>query len=314
MRLIPIVLCFDHRILTGAGVTILSMLDSAAETTSYQFHVFTPGLPNDVQVGLQSLVAGSRHHITFHVIDPERFAGLPKNSGSWTEIVYYRLLASEILPGLDRVIYSDVDVFVARDMASVFDTDMAGCEWAGVAAERNVPEAIGHQHFPENTKSRIFFSGFMVMDLGLMRRNDAVSRYFEGVKLYGHRLKFFDLDLLNICTPEIAPVSFDYCVLESIYEAQDITEAADWAFLQTIYSAEDLAMSRDNPAIIHFAGNRGKPWQRRAVPAYFLAVEKRLPKCLQRKTFRDFRKRWLSRKGRRHLASRTPSIYLRLIP
>ena len=81
MRIIPVVLCFDDRILTGAGVTILSMLDSAADATSYEIHVFTPGLPNDVLGALQSLVAETRHKIIFHVIDPARFNGLPKAAG-----------------------------------------------------------------------------------------------------------------------------------------------------------------------------------------------------------------------------------------
>lgn len=313
MRIIPVVLCFDDRILTGAGVTILSMLDSAADATSYEIHVFTPGLPNDVLGALQSLVAETRHKIIFHVIDPARFNGLPKSSGSWTEIVYYRMLASEVLPNTDRIIYSDVDVFVTRDLVSVFDTELAGCEWAGVAAERNAPEAIGHRHFPENTKDLIFFSGFMVMDLKLMRRNDVVRRYFEGVKHYGPRLKFFDLDLLNICTPEIAQVPFDYCVLEDLFESADVTQSTDWAFLRTVYSADELKTARDNRAIIHYAGKRGKPWQRRDVPVYFSLVEKRLPRRLQRKTFRDFRKRWLTQKGNRRLASRTPNTYLRIV-
>lgn len=309
MRNIPIILCFDDRILTGAGVTILSLLDSAKPTTCYDIHVFTPGLPADVQDAFQGLVAGSRHSLRFHVIDAARFADTPRNKGSWTEIVYYRLLSSEILPELPRALYSDVDVFIMRDLAEVYDTDLTECEWAGVAAERNVPEAVGHRYFPENPKPMIFFSGFMVMNLDLMRQNAAVQRYFEGIRLYGERLKFFDLDLLNICTPRIARVPFDYCVLEAVYESPDITDAPDWAFLKTIYSLQDLETARDDPAIVHYAGRRGKPWQRRDVPRYFDKVEKRLPARLQRKTFRDFRKRWLSKKGRRVLTSRTPSLY-----
>lgn len=286
------------------------MLDSANDLTSYQFHIFTPGFPNDVRLALLELVSGTRHGMKFHVIDPVRFADVPKNRGSWTEIVYYRLLASEMLPDLDRAIYSDVDVFVAKDLASVFNTDLLNSEWAGVAAERNIPETVMHRYFPENGNEIIFFSGFMVMNLKLMRENNAVFRYFEGIRLFGDRLKFFDLDLLNICTPEIVGLPFDYCVLESVYETEDVTQAKDWAFLKTLYTASDLEAARNQPAIIHFAGERGKPWQRRDVPIYFFEVEKRIPPRLRRKTIRDMRKRWLSGKGRRRLVSRTPSVFI----
>jgi lipopolysaccharide biosynthesis glycosyltransferase len=51
-------------------------------------------------------------------ISPSRFANVPKNNGSWTDIVYYRLVASEFLLDCDRVIYSDVDVFFKKDMYS----------------------------------------------------------------------------------------------------------------------------------------------------------------------------------------------------
>jgi hypothetical protein len=63
-------------------------------------------------------------------------------------------------------------------------------------------------------------------------------------------------------------------------------------------------VARNTPAIIHFAGPRGKPWQRQAVPPYYAAVMARLPALLRRKTLRDWRKIWLSRKGRRALTTR----------
>ncbi|MCV2879207.1 glycosyltransferase family 8 protein [Sedimentimonas flavescens] len=303
---VDVMFCFDDRILTGAGVSILSMLDHADEDTRYRIHVMHPGLSKNIQSALLELVEGSRHKMNFYHIPASRFRDVPKNSGSWTEIVYYRLLASEILSGLSRVIYSDVDVFIKKDLASVFEIDLSDCEWGGVAAERNCPDAIMHKYFPENSKEFIYFSGFMVMNLDLMRGNDAVNRYFSGIEEFGRRLKFFDLDLLNICTTQVARVPFSYCVLETIYEANDVTSARDYGFLQSVYSVAELEAARDKPAIIHYAGKRGKPWQRRDVPTDFFSVERRLPKRLQRKTFRDFRKRWLSRKGQAHLMSRTP--------
>lgn len=305
---VPVILCFDDRILIGAGVTILSMLDSAAETTTYEIHILHPGISARVISSLQSLVAGTRHEMSFKHIPASRFENVPKNKGSWTEIVYYRLLASEFLPDCDKAIYSDVDVFFTGDMADAFSMDLSETEWAGVAAEANTPDSVMHRHFPENTKDLIYFSGFMVMNLALMRQQDAISRYFEVIDTCRDRLKFFDLDVLNIATPKIAPVPFHYVVLEEIYEARTVQDGKDYAFLKSAYSDDDLEEARQNPAIIHYAGKRGKPWQRRHVPAYYQAVVERLPSALRRGTFRDWRKKWLSKKGHRRYHVRSASL------
>jgi lipopolysaccharide biosynthesis glycosyltransferase len=305
MTSIPVIFCFDDRILLGAGVSILSMLDHAAESTEYDIRILHPGLNDSIQQSLLKLVAETRHSMQFHEIPSSRFDGVPKNRGSWTEIVYYRLLASEFLPDCDKALYSDVDVFFKRDMAEVFNIDLSQHEWAGVVAEANRPDNTMHRYFPENPKSVIHFSGFMVMNLQAMRENGAVARYFETIETVGDRLKFFDLDLLNIATPSIAPVPFDYVVLEDIYETEDLASAKEFGFLSSVYSKEALQASRDAPAIIHYAGPRGKPWQRQSMPDYYRAVVNRLPKQLQKRTFRDWRKTWLSKKGWRKFPVRT---------
>lgn len=291
--------CFDDRIRLGAGVTILSLLDAAAEDTRYHVHIFHPGLSDEVRGGLQELVAGTRHGIEFHLIPPERFDGAPRNRGSWTEIVYYRLLASEVLSDLDRVIYSDVDVFFFKDMGEFQGLDLTGYEWAGVPAEANSPDNVTHKYFPENTAEVIYNSAFMVMNLPLMREKGSVPRYFELIGELGDRLKFFDLDLVNIATEKVLPLPFGTMVLEDVFEADDVTQSVEWPCLKSVYTAAELEAARDDPAIVHFAGRRGKPWQRRVVPAYYRAVEARLPKILRKTTFRDWRKRWIGRKNRR---------------
>ena len=131
---------------------------------------------------------------------------------------------------------------------------------------------LAHKYFPENTKERVYFSGFMVMNLELMRENRAVERYFEGIEWLGHRLKFFDLDLVNVLTQKIAQLPFDYVVLEDIYEVENIEESREFGFLNSVYSVQDLEAARQDPAIIHYAGPRGKPWQRQQVPRYYQEV------------------------------------------
>lgn len=304
-NLVPILLCFDSRILIGAGVTILSLVDHANADTIYDIRIFHPDLDAEVQSDLVSLLAGSRHRMSFQRIPADRFRGMPKNKGSWTEIVYYRLLASELLPDCKRVIYSDVDVFIRQDLAAIFNIDLGGCEWGGVAAEANQPQTVMHRFFPENRNPLIMFSGFMVMDLERMRANGAVPRYLDVATRFASRLKFFDLDVINLASRGICRLPFEFVVLEDIYENEDVAAAADYRFLKSVYSIAELESARNSPAIIHYAGPRGKPWQRQSVPQYFADAVGRLPHRLRRGTLRDWRKKWLSLKGWRRYAKRT---------
>ena len=296
---IPIVLCFDDRILIGAGVTIKSLLDAANPETNYEINILHPGFSAELQANLRLLTDGTRHSMRFFKISPERFDGVPKGRGSWTEIVYFRLLSSEVISDRDKIIYSDVDVFFKQDLTEAFQTDLTGIEWAGVPVETNTPEKTMHYYFPENTKPRIVTSCFMVMNLALMRERNVVERYFETIEKIGDRLVFFDLDLVNIATPEIGEVPLKYSVFEEIYEADDVAQAADYEYLKTIYSKEEIEAARDDPAVIHYAGKRGKPWQRQHTAPYYRSVEDSLPRALKVFNFRNFRKKWLSRKGYR---------------
>ena len=107
MAEIPVIFCFDDRILTGAGVSILSLLDAAAPTTVYAVHIFHPGLAGPVLDALRALVAGSRHSIRFHLIPAARFANVPRNKGSWTEIVAKQMKFAPELPAQIRQIWED---------------------------------------------------------------------------------------------------------------------------------------------------------------------------------------------------------------
>lgn len=292
MNRIPVLLTFDRRIILGAAVTIKSLLATSADSTTYEIHVFHSDLPSDKIDAFESLTAGTRHVLVFHSLDKSRFKGFPKNRGSWTEIVYYKLLAPEILLDHDKIIYSDVDVCFMRDLSEVYGTNIADYDWAGVPAEKNWEHAIGHRFFPENGNDMIFMTGFMLMNLKRMRERQMVARLLETVRRFHDRLKFFELDTLNIACDRIKPLPFAYVVLETVFEFSDITRVPEFPFLSTVYSREQLESAKRDPAIIHYAGKMGKPWHRRDVPRYYQNYVNSLPRALRVTTLRDFRKKW----------------------
>ena len=145
MANIPVVLCFDSRILLGAAVTIKSLIDCAKENTCYDIRILHSDLKLKEQKNLTALIENTRHNIAFHYINPKLFENAPKSKGSWTEIVYYRFLTAQILPEYEKAIYSDVDVLFKDDLTELYETDITEYEFGAVKAEKNSPNTIGHK-------------------------------------------------------------------------------------------------------------------------------------------------------------------------
>lgn len=296
MSKIPVIYTFDKRIILGATVAIKSMIDCANEDTNYHIFVFYPDLSQSDMDELKKMVeATGKHTITFVYIDPQRFEGAPKNNGSWTEIVYYRLLAPEIITDYDKAIYVDVDVLFKGDLTEAYNTDLTDYEIAAVPVEVNSPNTICHRYFPENNNDVIYISSFIVFNLDKMRKENTVEKFFNTIKTIDKRLCFFDLDVLNITLDHIKPLSFKYGTFQSVMYNEDVTKAEEYSFLKGIYSVEDLEQARKECVFIHYAGDMGKPWRRKHPPKDFEVCMNSIPRKLRRFTFRDFRKRLFSK-------------------
>ena len=293
-NIIPVVFCFDNRIILGASVAIKSLIDCANDNTCYDIRIFHSDLSLDNQKNINKLVENTRHNIAFHYINPEVFKNAPHNNKSWTELVYYRLLTPEILKEYDKAIYSDVDVLFKGDLWEVYSIDISNYEMAAVPVEKNKDgEMICHKYFPENTNDRIYI---LVMNCKLMREEKTVNKFFDVIKTVGNRLKFFDLDTMNIACRRFYPLSFRYGTFQSIMYNEDITKAGEYTFLRSVYKDDELEEAKSNTVMIHYAGKMGKPWRMKSPYSDYRKYMDELPKELKKFTLRDIRKKMFSKK------------------
>lgn len=297
MAKIPVVLCIDSRIILGTAVTIKSMLETAKPETTYDIRIFHSGLSASDEKNIQELVAGTRHELKLHYIDPARFDGAPRNKGSWTEIVYYRLLTPEILTEYDKAIYSDVDVLIKEDLSEAYNTDLEGYEIAAVPNTLNeaLKDLQPERYFEENKNKYIYISSFIVFNNKLMREEKTVDKFFNTIKTFNSRLVFFDMDTLNITCNKVKNLPLKYCVFESLYEYTDVRAISEYKDLKTVYTDAEMYYAKEHPVIIHYAGRLGKPWQRKWVPDYYQEYIDKLDKKYRKYTFRDIRKRLLTK-------------------
>jgi len=298
MNKIPVVFTFDSRILLGAGVSIKSLIDTANTDTILDIWVLHPDLSDKTISEFSKMVENTNHQINFIKIDKndKRFSNLAVNSKSWTQVVYYKFLIPELLKDYDKAIYSDVDVCFVKDMSEVYNTDLENYEFGAVRAEKNSPNSKNHRYFPENKNEYTYWTGFMVMNLKKMREDNLTQKLFCVARDFATRLLFFDLDVLNITCNNIKPVDFSYVTLETIYEYEDITTTKEYEFLKEIYTKDELTNAKKSPAIIHYAGDLGKPWRRKNPPSYYQNYINSIPKSLRKLTLRDIRKKFFSKK------------------
>ncbi len=293
--IVPVVFCFDKRIILGASIAIKSLIDCAKDTTTYDIRIFHSDLNLENQKNISSLAENTRHNICFHYINPELFKNAPKSSGSWSEIVYYRLIIPEILKEYDKAIYSDVDVLFKGDLAELYNKKIDDFQFAAVRAEKNTPNTICHKHFEENKNEFIYWSGFMLMNCKKFREENLLDTLLKNaVKLY-RKLKFFDLDLINITCDKICPIDMKYCIMQSIYYNKDYKQRDDYKYLKDLYSDEEIENSKENTVIVHYGGKPGKPWRLKNTYKDYKSYIDKLPKSLRVYTFRDLRKKIFSK-------------------
>ena len=293
--IIPVVFCFDKRIILGASVAIKSLIDCAKSETTYDIRIFHSDLSLDNQRNINKLVENTRHNIAFHYINPDLFGECPKSKGSWTEIVYYRFLVPEILSEYDKAVYSDVDVLFKGDFSELYNTDISNYQFGAVRAEKNTSNTICHKHFEENKNEFIYWSGLMLLNCKKFREEKIFEKLIENAKRLYKELKFFDLDLVNITCDNIYPLDMEYCVMQSIYYNDDYDKKSEYQYLKCVYSDEAIETSKKNTVIVHYGGKPGKPWRlKKPYPDYKEYIGK-LPDGLRKYTFRDLRKRLFSK-------------------
>ncbi len=296
MSRIPVVFTFDKRIIFGAAVAIKSLIDCAKDGTFYDIYIYHPDLNKTIMNEFKKITLNTCHTIYFEKVSKKKFRNLPINKGgSWTEIVYYRLMIPKLLPQYDKVIYSDVDVLFKDDLTELYNTNISDFEWGGVRAEKNSENNIGHKYFEENTNEFIHWSGLMLINCKKFREEKLFEKLKENAKNFYDRLKFFDLDLLNITCDKILALPLKYCVLQSFCINEDLKKAKEYEYLKLVYRDEEIESAKNNPAIIHYAGKPGKPWRFKNPPEEYKLYMKSIPKKLQKLTFRDFRKKLFSK-------------------
>ena len=151
------------------------------------------------------------------------------------------------------------------------------------------------ENFEENQNEFIYWSGLMLINNRVFENEKILDKLLKNAKVFNERLKFFDLDLVNITCNRIKELPLKYCLLQGFAYNDDIQKVQEYSYLKDVYSDEEILQAKTNPAIIHYAGKPGKPWRMKKPYKDYQETIDKLPKDLQQYTFRDLRKKLFSK-------------------
>lgn len=244
----PIVLAFTPNYLIPAVTCILSILEHSEDTDV--FHIIcllSQPLPQKKKKKLRR-VNKSRLHFSFINLQG-KLEEIYVNE-KYTVAASYRLLLPKLLPEYQKVLYIDCDVIVRNNLAKLFREIEMGDNYLAGVFETTLDFQLTHMKAIGCEPGSYINSGFLVMNLELLRQDDMVSKFIEASKEKG--LEFPDQDVLNqLCKGRILGLAPYYNSIRTFYLPQYKTD-----FL-TYYTEEDW-QSVQTHGTVHYTGT--KPW------------------------------------------------------
>lgn len=246
---IPIVLAFTPDYLTPAAACIISMLESSNTKDCFRVICLLTEPISEKKKAELSALNESRLHFSF-------FDLTGKLSDIYVDEKYtiaasYRLLLPDLLPEYNKVIYIDCDVIVRNNLAKLYwETDLGNNYLAGVF-EATLDFQMLHMQAIGCEAGQYINSGFLIMNLDLLRKDNMVAKFLEASKEEG--LEFPDQDVLNkLCKGRIMGLPPYYNSIRTFFLPQykkhflKYYTEGDW----------DAVQHHGN---IHYTG--AKPWE-----------------------------------------------------
>ena len=195
---VPVLFATNDKYVPYCRVSIASMLEHASPENEYAVYIFHKGLS---QASVDELTAFARENVRVELINVEARLHAAMYEEKWyTREIYYRLMAADVLPEEDKIVYLDSDIVVLEDVAHLYAVDMGNALLGAILADRRsdqrMSEALG---VPIGAT---FNSGILLLNLAEWRKADVFRRCMEALERFKDKLRYPDQDALSIVCGE----------------------------------------------------------------------------------------------------------------
>ncbi len=198
---------------------------------------------------LESVKDFKNINIKYIEIDWDKYNNF--NACNISKETYFRIDIANIFKNIDKIIYIDVDVIVNGDISNIFKFNLnKKVLWA-------VYEITTRFHYKKlfniPNKNWYFNAWVLFINLEEMRKNDYSTDIISYINKNNNKLIACDQDALNwVLYDKRIKLPPKFNALPFIFFSRNYRVL--W------YSKEEFKEARNNPVIIHFAGE--KPWNK----------------------------------------------------
>lgn len=260
--MIHIAFCFDENMVEAAGVAIASLLNHKKSEEQYVIHCICSAGAMLRKNCLTNIAAirDEKCKLKFYPA-PEHFNNSYEVRGISTS-TYLRLTLHRILPELNQVIYSDVDVLFCGSLGEIWKTQIGDNLLAGVKGANNFKktwEIYEKQTYSEQLDGlagKYINAGILLMNLKKIREWNPDELWSQ---MSQQKYHYQDQDILNItCKGKIVFWGLENNVAAHLVKREFMIYAEEG-----IYTAEECEKAWLNPVVLHYTGE--KPWKNRGV-------------------------------------------------
>ncbi|MDR2616559.1 MAG: glycosyltransferase family 8 protein [Endomicrobium sp.] len=226
---INIAFCFDENFWTYANVTIISLLEVSKNQSKYNIYCI---VSNTINNAIENILESNfKQYSSFSSIKFIKVANHLDNIKSTKKPTYYRLLLPQVLPNIDRIIYTDIDLIFNSDLQDLYSLDLTNNYVAAVkdAYKGNEKNYLWKKYgmYPIAKNEHYINAGVLLLNLRKLKSDNIGKSWIQLAEK--ESFPFHDQDIINLtCKGKII-------------------------FLPTEYN-----FSVDNAKFIHFANK--KPW------------------------------------------------------
>ncbi len=192
MTKINVCISCDENYAKYASVVIASILYNAQDEDFLHFYVLDGDISSESKSKILSLTKIKPCEIDFIKVDETKLEIYKQiNTHEYITLpTYYRLILSELLPDVDKIIYLDCDTVVNTSLKDLFETDLAENIIAGVLDAR-----VKHKKKWKNSK--YINAGMVVFDLDKIRKEDIEQKFVQFTKNNPEKIETGDQDIIN---------------------------------------------------------------------------------------------------------------------
>jgi len=243
---LEVMVCTSKAFFSYLTVMLASLYESNKDSNinTYVFHSELDSA--DIEI-LQAQAENYGNRICPIQVTNERIEALPTRQ-QWPMVLYYRLMAVDLLPhSIDRILSLDVDIIVRKSLRSFYELDLTDTYVA--ACEDTFVNTVPYKERLGLSLDSVYFNaGVFLLNLNQMRQEEIdINSFLKMAQDSKYQLTIPDQDLLNLVFCRKTKIVDLAC-----YNCSPI-------LFEQLYGSEK-AQEEKFATIIHYLGPDFKPW------------------------------------------------------